>query len=401
MFYVNLNASVGAIGSVLWTKTYNPPPGNLTLSVQGVDWQTRTFVMYYEETMQVVGFSLTTGAQIWGPTATMGPALAYYALGYAYFSEIAFGHYYYDTMGGVCYCYSDTTGQLLWTYGNGPIGSDNSTESLNSPYGEYPFISGPISGNGVVYLMTGEHTILDPIYKGALLYAVNESTGQLIWELPCYGTYSSTTALADGYATFLNGYDMQIYCTGRGSSATTVTASPKVTTYGDKVVIQGTVMDTSAGTKQTEQAADFPNGVPCASDASMTQWMSYVYQQQAAPTTFTGVPVTISVTDSNGNHYNIGTATTDESGMYSLTWAPDIPGNFTVYATFTGTNGYYGSSGEAHFYASAPSPTASPYPSPATGLASTGTVELGIAAVIIVIIIIGVVLAILTLRKRP
>jgi hypothetical protein len=34
-------------------------------------------------------------------------------------------------------------------------------------------------------------------------------------------------------------------------------------------------------------------------------------------------------------------------------------------------------------------------------LASTATVELGVVAIIIVIIIIGVVLAILTLRKRP
>jgi len=400
MFYVNLNASAGAIGSVLWSKTYNPPAGNLTLSVQGVDWQTRTFVIYYEETMQVVGFSLTTGAQIWGPTATMGPALAYYALGYAYFSEIAFGHYYYDTMGGVCYCYSDTTGQLLWTYGNGPIGSDNSTESLSSPYGEYPFGSGPISGNGVVYLMTDEHTATDPIYKGAKLYAVNESTGQLIWELPCFGSLTSP-ALADGYAAFLNGYDMQIYCTGRGPSQTTVTTSESGVTTSSPVVIRGTVMDISAGTKQTEQAADFPNGVPCAADSIMTQWMSYVYQQQAAPTTFTGVPVTIAVTDSNHNCYVIGTATTDANGFYTLTWTPDIPGNFTVTATFAGTTGYYPSSAETSFYAGTPAPTAAPTASPPTGLASTGSLMLGVAAIIIVIVIIGVAILAVLLRRRP
>ena len=66
-------------------------------------------------------------------------------------------------------------------------------------------------------------------------------------------------------------------------------------------------MDISAGTKQTEQAADFPNGVPCASDASMTAWMGYVYQQQPEPTNFTGVQVQLAVLDSNGNHYPIGT----------------------------------------------------------------------------------------------
>ena len=73
-------------------------------------------------------------------------------------------------------------------------------------------------------------------------------------------------------------------------------------------------MDISAGTKQTEQAGDFPNGVPCAADSIMTQWMGYVYQQQPGPTNFVGVPVTIGVTDSNHNTYIIGTTTTDESG---------------------------------------------------------------------------------------
>ena len=96
-------------------------------------------------------------------------------------------------------------------------------------------------------------------------------------------------------------------------------------------------MDVSAGTTQSEQAADFPHGVPCASDASMKAWMGYVYQQQPEPTNSTGVTVTLSVLDSNGNHYNIGTTTTDESGSYSLTWAPSISGNFTIYATFAGT----------------------------------------------------------------
>ena len=160
-------------------------------------------------------------------------------------------------------------------------------------------------------------------------------------------------------------------------------------------------MDVSAGTKQSTVAADFPSGVPCASDASMTQWMGYVYQQQAEPTNFTGVPVTISVTDSNGNHYNIGTATTNENGFYSLAWTPIIPGNFTVTATFEGTQAYWPSSANAAFCASAPAPSASPYPSPVSGLASTGSLMLGVAAIIIVIVIIGVAILAVLLRRRP
>ena len=73
---------------------------------------------------------------------------------------------------------------------------------------------------------------------------------------------------------------MQIYCFGKGPSATTVTASPKVSVNGDSVLVEGTVIDTAAGTKQNEQAARFPNGVPAVSDASMSAWMEYVYMQK-------------------------------------------------------------------------------------------------------------------------
>ncbi len=67
------------------------------------------------------------------------------------------------------------------------------------------------------------------------------------------------------------------------------------------VVISGSVTDVATGTTQTQVAGNFPNGVPGSSDASMSEWMGYVYQQQPEPTNFTGVPVTIAVTDSNGN----------------------------------------------------------------------------------------------------
>jgi hypothetical protein len=297
------------------------------------------------------------------------------------------------------------TGKPIFTWGNGgPSQPDNSTYSgFNGPYGVYPTQVQCIA-NGVVYLATDEHTVTNPIYVGATLAAINATTGQLIWRLSGYPSEWASTgsawAVAAGYLTFFNGYDGQIYSVGRGPSATTVAVGPKVTTFGDNVVISGTVMDTSAGTQQSVQKADFPNGVPCASDASMTAWMGYVYQQQAEPTNFTGVQVEIAVLDSNGNHYPIGYVTTDQSGTYSLTWTPIIPGNYTVYAVFAGTKGYWPSSAETTFNVMKAAPTPSPAASPPSGLASTGTVELGIAIVVIVIIIIGAVIMLLLLRKR-
>ena len=88
---------------------------------------------------------------------------------------------------------------------------------------------------------------------------------------------------------YFNGYDNSIYVVGernKPNNSFSYTFSQHTA-----FVIQGTVMDISAGTKQNQQAADFPNGVPVASDASMKDWMGYVYQQKPEPTNFTGVQV--------------------------------------------------------------------------------------------------------------
>jgi len=130
----------------------------------------------------------------------------------------------------------------------------------------------------------------------------------------------------------------------------------------------------------------------------MTDWMGYIYQQKPCPTDTTGVEVTISVLDSNGNYRDIGTATTDANGFYSFEWIPDIPGKFTVYATFTGTQGYWPSNDVTAFTVMEP-PEATPPPTPEPA-PMTDTYVLGFGiAMIIAIAVIGAVL-ILMLRKR-
>jgi len=160
-------------------------------------------------------------------------------------------------------------------------------------------------------------------------------------------------------------------------------------------------LDVSVGTQQQAVKADFPYGVPCVSDQSESHWMEYVYQQQPEPANTTGVPVTLTETDHNGNTYTIGTTRTDESGTFAYQWTPPIEGNYTIVATFAGSNSYWGSCAETHVYAGA---AASPYPTavpPVTGLVSWSSFELGIALLVIVIVVIGAVLAMLMMRKRP
>jgi hypothetical protein len=167
------------------------------------------------------------------------------------------------------------------------------------------------------------------------------------------------------------------------------------------MVISGTVMDVSAGTQQQAVKADFPNGVPCISDADEGHFMATVYEQQPVPTDMTGVPVTLTAIDPNGNFVTLGTTTSDASGFYSIAWTPPIPGHYTITATFAGSGAYYGSSAETAVYAgSAPTP-APPTATPVSQATTQSMITYGVIAIIVVIIIIGVVLAMLMLRKRP
>src|SRR5208337_5262984 len=141
--------------------------------------------------------------------------------------------------------------------------------------------------------------------------------GKELWSINDFPiTNSATVAIADGYLVEPNAYDNQIYAYGMGPSKTTVTAPNIGVTTSTPVTITGTVTDISAGTQQNAVAANFPNGVPCVSDASMSQFMEAVYEQQPMPTNATGVPVSLSVIDSNGNYRQIGTTTTNSMGTF-------------------------------------------------------------------------------------
>ena len=388
-FAVNLNASKGQVGSILWMKNYNPIIQNITVIQGGNDPALGVFVEKLKETNQWAGYSMRTGDLLWGPVGDQLPLDYYGNPGHEQvYAHIAYGKVYASGYSGVIYAYDELTGELEWTYGNG--GPGNSTNSGFAVPGHYPIAINAI-GNGIIYTVTTEHTIQTPIYKGSLARAINATDGTEIWTISANTAEFNEMAyaIADGNSAFFNGYDNQIYSLGRGPSQTTVSAPDLAAASGQRVVIKGTVTDISSGTTQSTQAARFPNGVPVASDASMGDWMGYVYQQKATPTNFTGVEVSIIVLDSNNNYRQIGKAKTDASGTYSLSWLPDIPGDYTVIASFAGTNGYWPSSAQTSF--AVDPPTASPYP--VTTLPPTEMYILaGVAAMIAAVAIVGAVL---------
>ena len=144
------------------------------------------------------------------------------------------------------------------------------------------------------------HQYSPPLFNGASQLAINCTNGKLVWSILAFDV-TSAPAISDGVMTTLNAYDNQIYAYGQGPSKTTVSAPQVGVTTTTPITMTGSVTDISAGASQQAVAANFPNGLPCVSDASMTQFMESVYMQQPEPHNVTGVPVTFSVIDANGN----------------------------------------------------------------------------------------------------
>ena len=377
------------------------------------------------------GYSATTGALLWGPikrTITQWTAVRITAAGDGVYTEfnqeemiwttydVTTGKLLWETtpwtntwnyfgrgsvigdgieicwaFGGQVACYDVATGAELWSWSTGSAGYD-------TPYGIWPIYGSPagLLADGKFYIGTG-HEYTPPVFKGARVYCLNATTGEEIWSIIDWPGSKGDWVIGDGVFVSPNIYDMQLYAYGKGPTSTTVSAPDTVQPLGDQILVKGTVSDISGGSQQDAVAANFPNGLPCVSDESMSDWMEYVYEQQPKPTNATGVKVTVSVLDPNGNCYDVATTTSDIDGFYSATFTPAVPGKYTVYGTFTGSESYYGSSAvTAITVEEAPAATQStPMPASAADLYFL-PVSIGI---IIAIVVIGLVI-ILMLRKR-
>jgi hypothetical protein len=345
------------------------------------------YVELDESALSVKAFSLTTGLKLWGPTVLPNVS-PFSSLGAN--AIVANGSIYIWLYGGDVYSYNILTGALNWQYHTPSAG-------LESPYGSnsiWTFTVGTIA-DGKLFVPEG-HMYSPPLFHKAQQLALNLTNGEVVWSIDAFDV-TSGPAISDGIMTTLNAYDNQIYAYGMGPSKMTVTAPDVAATVGTTVVIRGTVTDISAGSQQQAVAANFPNGLPCVSDDSMTGWMQFVYMQQSCPNNVTGVDVTLDAIDPNGNFVHLGTATSDTSGLFSYAWpTPDVPGKYTVIATFAGSESYYASYSETACFVSeaAPTPTPPQYPIPIDYTMSI----IGAAIAVIIAVVIA---TILLLRKRP
>jgi outer membrane protein assembly factor BamB len=351
------------------------------------------YVQYNFDTFIAVGYDLRTGKELW-TTTLPDPNVYDMHLGCG---GVANGTLYLLGLGGDIYALNVHTGEILWKQTTNAI--QGSAES-NTPYGIWPVWTREASftiADGKLYFGEG-HEYSPPLFRGAREVCLNATTGEPIWNV-LLSAVESSAPIADGILTTINAYDNQIYAFGTGPSKTTLNVPTPVTSVGTPIVIQGTVTDISAGTKQDAVAMNFPNGLPCVSDASQTQFMEAVYMQQSLPTNTTGVPVSINVVDANGNYRTIGTTTSDALGTFSLTWTPDISGDYKVYAMFAGTHSYYSSQASSSFYATEPAATPTPMPTQAPSAADL--YFLPAIAGLIVLVIVGFAVTILLLKKHP
>ncbi len=389
-----LSLKKGEEGKLLWNITFTPPKAvdadpsavySGGVSLASVDPEDGVFVFNEDITRKWWGYSLETGQLLWGPTESERQMKYYGMSGTVYNGMLlSMGS---GNAGSDITAYDIKTGKVLWVY-------TPKQEGFESPYGTYPLSLACIV-DGKIYTSSSEHSPTQPLWRGSRIRCINASNGAEIWTLNNWGSVKP----ADGVMVALNFYDGQIYCFGKGPSATTVTASPKVSANGGKVLVEGMVTDTSAGTKNNVMSSRFPNGVPAMSDESMTPWMEYLWHQQAMPSDATGVEVKLDVLDANGNYRNIGSTTSDANGFYSFEWTPDIEGKYTVIANFEGSESYWPSHAETAFVVEAAAPT--PTQQPVTASPPTDMYILGIGTAIIIAIVIGFAVTILLLRKRP
>jgi hypothetical protein len=389
-----INLKPGQEGTLLWGPVNIPliNSENQQLMYQAHDETNGVFIFQQTPDMSWVAYNIRNGQKAW-ETISEGNynPYAYYISSTGYNPEgwsVAYGKLFSTGYVGMVFAYDTKDGKLLWKY-------DAPTYMEKFEY--YTLMINAIV-DGKIYIGTHEHSADTPLFKGAETRCLNVTTGEPIWEMIGWAN-PYATQVADGVLTYWNNYDHQVYAVGKGPSQMTTYISNDVVPLGQSVLIKGNIIDVSAGTKQKEQAARFPLGVPCVSDQSQSEWMEYVYMQKPRPTDTIGVPITLSVVDANGNYRDIGTTTGDADGFFSFNWKPDIEGMYTVYASFGGSESYWPSHAVTAFAVDPAAPTPTAAPTQAPSIADNYFVP-AIAGLFIFVAIIGVVI-ILVLRKRP
>jgi outer membrane protein assembly factor BamB len=398
----------GEWGTPLWDITFSAPKasddypnatanGGVSLGVSakdGVFWFTE------RNTGKIWMYSIETGTQLW--TYQVTAQFASYGMGIT----VSNGKAYTIGSYGVLDCLDVNTGEFLWNFTAPSLGYLETQGLEHTPLSLAFFINDP-SGRELLYLhgSTGWAGESSPIRRDGAIFCVDTNTGELVWRLTAYPNTAnnalSKVIISEGRIIYLDNHDNQIYCLGKGPSATTVSAPQIVPALGSSVTLTGTVTDQSqSGRHDINGNLDVAlKGTPAISDNDMDAWMEYMFHQRPMPTNAKGVEVTLNAIDPNGNLVPVGNTTSDVYGNFGLPFTPEVPGTYQIFANFAGSNSYGPSASTTYLtVGQAPQSTTTPTPAPQS-IADLYLIP-GIIGVIITIIIVGAVIVLLLLRKH-
>jgi hypothetical protein len=286
-----ISLKTGEEGRLLFNRSWTPPSewvGNLTIRYGLASAEDKVALLWTDE-REWWAFSLEDGRHLWNTEPE------HYLHIYGSTSVIGYGKLYSCYMSGIIYSYDIQTGDRLWV--NEDSARDTLGEVLWSTH--WPMRIYFLTA-GKLYLITGEHSPVDPKPRGGPMICVDAETGEELWRLDgMWFYYRANPTMGDSVISLLNSYDNRIYTLGKGPSAMTASIQNDVTTHGNKVLVTGSVTDVSPGTQDSALEMRFPNGVPAVADESMNEWMQYVYMQFPRPTDVVGVEVVVSVLDPN------------------------------------------------------------------------------------------------------
>ncbi len=335
---INITAYDMTTGAISYTTSILPVPGmpNVLHGIAAFNniWEFNGHLYTMNHyTMQWVVYDLKTGQVMWISEPAKNA--------WGYFSQAdsmieAYGLSIFTGFDGYVTAYNTATGAKVWEFYGG--------DTAYTPYGHHTFYDGITVVDGKIVLLPNEHgNGNEPLYQNLTTFVLDAKTGNLVWSIL---GYFEQVEVADGVMVSHNNYDNQIYAFGKGPSATTVTAPDVAVGVGSSMIIRGTVTDQSTGALERAKTIGAAS-TPAISDADQTAWMEYLYMQQELPMTASGVPVKLQAIDSAGNVVNIGTVNSDMSGMFKKTWTPSASGEYTIVATFEGSNSFYGSYAES------------------------------------------------------
>ncbi|XHH10574.1 MAG: PQQ-binding-like beta-propeller repeat protein [Candidatus Bathyarchaeia archaeon] len=366
-------------GQTLWTTQTDNSTGLETFFSSGISVADHGKLACRMQDGPIRCWDLQTGKVLWDSELSAYP----WGVFGAYHVQSAYGFYYTADYDGV-HAVNWTNGNIEWTFNAQAV-------PFETPYNEqYAFHSSAKVADDKYYTVVSEHTPTQPLTRGCMLYCLDAHTGKQLWNVSNFqgipGSRTFQGAIADGYLALTNEYDGYTYIYGKGPSKTTISAPQTAVTLGQSIEITGTVLDQSPGSMDT----------PAIADENMGDWMGYLYTNSPKPTNAIGVPVSLDAYDPNGNYIHIADVISNVDGSFQKLWQPENAGEYTIIATFMGTNSYGSSSASTGIgVVNAPESTATPQTSEIMQAPIT-TFD----AAILIAVIIAILIGIINLRKR-